>query len=65
MTRYIIKKAASSIVIEKRNSKGMTVICKTALPTVAEATMAKEAAKLVKLGIKFQVENRSGLFLAV
>lgn len=65
MTRYIIRKVSGHIVIEKRNSKGLTVICKTSLPACAEKAMAQEANKMSKLGLKFQVENRSGLFLNV
>lgn len=65
MTRYIIRKASNRIIIEKRTSKGMVAICNTSLPSVAEATLAEEAARMNRLGLKFQVENRTNIHLNV
>lgn len=65
MTRYIVKKTNKSIVVEKRNSDGVKVICKTQMPFVAESVIAKEANKMSRLGIKFQIENRTNIHMDV
>lgn len=65
MTRYIIRKASNCIVIEKRNTKGMSVICKTSLPSYAENVMIQEANRMNCLGLKFQVKNRTNIFMNV
>lgn len=65
MTKYIIKKASNQLVIEKRNTQGMKVIFKSALPVMVEKAIAIEATKMNKLGLKFQVENRTNIFMNV
>lgn len=65
MTKYIIKKASNQLVIEKRNTQGMKVIFKSALPVMVEKAIAVEATKMNKLGLKFQVENRTNIFMNV
>lgn len=61
MTRYIVKKVSNKLVVEKRNSKGMEIICKTVLPGHVESVIAAEAARMTRLGLKFQVENRTNI----
>ena len=65
MTKYIIKKASNQLVIEKRNTQGMKVIFKSAIPVMVEKAIAVEATKMNKLGLKFQVENRTNIFMNV
>lgn len=65
MTRYIIKTVPNKIVVEKRNSKSFEIICKTHLLSQVESTVAKEAARMTRLGLSFMVENRTGLRMDV
>ena len=65
MTKYIIKKASNQLVIEKRNTQGMKVIFKSAIPVMVEKAITVEATKMNKLGLKFQVENRTNIFMTV
>lgn len=65
MTKYIIKKASNQLVIEKRNTQGMKVIFKSAIPVMVEKAITVEATKMNKLGLKFQVENRTNILMNV
>ena len=65
MTKYIIKKASNQLVIEKRNTQGMKVIFKSAFPVMVEKAIAVEATKMNKLGLKFQVENRTNIHMDI
>lgn len=65
MTRYIIKNVSNKLVVEKRNAQGMKVICKTVLPSQVESVIAAEATRMTRLGLKFQVENRTNIHMDV
>lgn len=65
MIKYIISKKANKFVVEERGSKGMKIICETVLPYIVEITIAKEATRMNKIGIKYQVENRTNIFMDV
>lgn len=65
MIKYIISKKANKLVIEERGSKGMKIICETVLPYIVEITIAKEAARMNKIGIKYQIENRTNIFMDI
>ena len=65
MTRYIIRKTSNRIIIEKRTTKGMVAICNTSLPAYAENVMAEETTRMIRLGLSFQVENRTNIHMDV
>ena len=65
MIKYIISKKANKLVVEERGSKGMKIICETVLPHIVEITIAEEATRMNKIGIKYQVENRTNIFMDI
>lgn len=65
MTCYIVKKVSNKLVVEKRSVFGKKTICKTVLPSHVESVIAAEAARLTRLGIKFQVENRTNIYMDI
>lgn len=67
MIRYIITMTPSKqIGIEKRApGKKMSYIAKSTSPITIENAMQAEARKMAALGTKFQIENRTNVFLEV
>ena len=66
MTRYIIKKAPSNkLCVEKRSGKFMSYLITSNSPLSIENAMKAEAERMTRLGLSFQVENRTNLFMDI